>query len=194
MLFGAAPRIDAEIRGVLRQVSDVRVQVEQARQAGVRRQIQMLRPGRGCTHGEVHGRCGRRRGGGQRLDGHDAPSLDAQPLAFAHAIGEAIDQLAAVDHQRSTGDLRQGGPGERVHDAMPMIEPIVERLHRDAFVQAVRELVLGADEDLADPVGWDAAGAEEQTVGGARLLDRDDGDARMPCVHGGGHRLQDIVA
>src|SRR5688572_25769126 len=56
---------------------------------------------------------------------------------------------------------------EILEHGVPDLEPVVERLHGHALVEAVRELVLGLHEYGIDAVGRDADRAEHETIGGA---------------------------
>ena len=67
-------------------------------------------------------------------------------------------------------------PRERADDSVPVLEALIERLDRDAFVEAMGELVFGANEGLADAIGRDASRAVEEPVRSARPLDRNEPD------------------
>ena len=120
--------------------------------------------------------------------GHNAPVDDLQALVAKHRVRQAVDQASAIH-----GRQHWRRPEQTRDDAMPMIEPGVERLHGDPLIEAMGELVLRLDEGFADAVRRNAGGAVEEAIRRARFLNRDDGDAGVPFVDGRRHSLHHVL-
>ena len=104
MLLRRQARVDGEVGGVLRDVGDVRVQVQQAGQAGLRGEIQ-----RACAGGHSDG----------SADRHDLAGVDQYRLVQQHGRRQAINEAPTTHGQGTRGGThyRRGHSDRFAHRA-----------------------------------------------------------------------------
>src|SRR3569833_3306215 len=71
----------------------------------------------------------------------------------------------------------RGRHGDFLDELIHVLDAFIEGLHQNAFIAAVRALIVDIDRNSTQPIRWDADLTQPPAVRGARLQLRDHGDA-----------------